>query len=98
MEMMVNAITTSNDANSQNLYFSQNTFTRNIPTARNNVQYLQGAHQFQSSYGIFTTSNPVFLLAVTIMIQNSINYIKNPNDHFGYCSLMDSKCICGHLE
>ena len=48
MEMRGNALATSNNANSQNPYFSQNTFTRNIT---------QGAHRFQSSYGIFTSSN-----------------------------------------
>ena len=48
---------TSNNANSKNLYFSQNTFTRNTPLAPNNIQYSQGAHQFQSFYSIFTNSN-----------------------------------------
>ena len=48
MKMRGNALATSNNANSQNPYFSQNTFTRNIT---------QGAHRFQSSYGIFTSSN-----------------------------------------
>ena len=57
MKMIDNALATSNNANSQNPNFSQNTFTRNIPPAPNNVQYSQGAHQFQSSYGIFTSSN-----------------------------------------
>ena len=57
MEMIGNALATLNNANYQNPYFSQNTFTRNIPAAPNNVQYSQGAHQFQSSYGIFTSSN-----------------------------------------
>ena len=56
MEMIGNALATSNNANSENPYFSQNTFTRNIPSAPNNVQYSEGAHQFQSSYGIFTSS------------------------------------------
>ena len=51
MEMTGNALATSNTAN------SQNTFTRNIPPTQNNVQYSQGAHQFQSSDGIFTSSN-----------------------------------------
>ena len=46
MEIVDNALATSNNANSQNPYFSQNTFTRNIPPAPNNVQYSQGAHQF----------------------------------------------------
>ena len=49
LEMIGNAIATSNNANSQYLYFSQNTVTRNIPPAPNNVQYSQGAHQFQNS-------------------------------------------------
>ena len=57
MEMIGNALATSNNTNSQNPYFSQNTFTRNIPPAPNNFQYSQGAHPFQSSYGIFTSSN-----------------------------------------
>ena len=57
MEMIGNALATSNNANSQNPYFSQNTFSVNIPPAPNNVQYSQGAHQFQSSYCIFTSSN-----------------------------------------
>ena len=48
MKMRGNALATSNNANSQNPYFSQNTFTRNKT---------QGAHRFQSSYGIFTSSN-----------------------------------------
>ena len=39
-----------------NPYFLQKTFTRTIPPAPN-VRYSQGAHQFQSSYGIFTRSN-----------------------------------------
>ena len=55
--MIGNAHATSNNANSQNPYFSQNTFARNILPASNNVQYSQGAHQFQSSYGIFTSSS-----------------------------------------
>ena len=57
MEMIGNAHATSNNANSQNPYFSQNTFARNILPASNNVQYSQGAHQFQSSYGIFTSGS-----------------------------------------
>ena len=40
-----------------NPYFLQKTFTRTIPPAPNNVRYSQGAHQFQSSYSIFTRSN-----------------------------------------
>ena len=55
--MIGNALATLNNANSPNPYFAQNTFTRNIPPAPNNVQYSQGAHQFQSFYGIFTSSN-----------------------------------------
>ena len=46
-------LATLNNANSQNPYFSQDTFTRNIPPAPNNVQYSKVAHQFQSSYGFF---------------------------------------------
>ena len=57
MEMIGNAHATSNNANSQNPYISQNTFARNIPPPSNNVQYSQGANQFQSSYGIFTSSS-----------------------------------------
>ena len=57
MEMIGNALSTSNNANSQNPYFPQNNFTRNIPPAPSNVQYSQGAHQFQCSYGIFTSNN-----------------------------------------
>ena len=57
MEIIGNAHATSNNANSQNPYFSQNTFARNIPPASNDVQYSQGAHQFQSSYGNFTSSS-----------------------------------------
>ena len=38
MEMIGNALATSNNTNSQNPYFSQNTFTRNIPPAPNNFQ------------------------------------------------------------
>ena len=57
MEMIGNALATSNNANSQNPYFLPNTFTRNIPPAANNVQYSKGAHQFQSSYSIFFSSN-----------------------------------------
>ena len=57
MEMMGNAFATSNNVNSWNSYFSQNAFARNIPVAPNNFQYSQGAHQFQRSYGIFTSSN-----------------------------------------
>ena len=37
MEIVDNALATSNNANSQNPYFSQNTFTRNTPPAPNNV-------------------------------------------------------------
>ena len=44
MEMIGNALATSNNANSQNSYFLSNTFTRNIPPAPNNVQYSKGAH------------------------------------------------------
>ena len=57
MEMIGNAHATSNNANSQNPYISQNTFARNIPPPSNNVQYSQAANQFQSSYGIFTSSS-----------------------------------------
>ena len=39
MEMIGNALPTSNNTNSQNPCFSQNTFTRNIPPAPNNFQY-----------------------------------------------------------
>ena len=46
METINNALATSNNANSQNPYFSQNTFSRNILPALNNVQYSQRAHQF----------------------------------------------------
>ena len=57
MEMIGNTLATSNNTNSQNPCFSQNTFTRNIPLAPNNFQYSQGAYQFQSSYGVYTTSS-----------------------------------------
>ena len=50
MEMIGNALATSNNANSQNPYFPQNTFIRNIPPAANNVQYLQGAHQLRRNF------------------------------------------------
>ena len=39
MEMIGNALATSNNTNSQNPDFSQSTFTRNTPPAANNVQY-----------------------------------------------------------
>ena len=55
--MIGNAPATSNNANSQNPCFSRNTFTRNMPPTPINVQFSQGAHQFQSSYGIFTSSS-----------------------------------------
>ena len=48
MEMIGNALATSNNANSQNPYFSQSAFARNTPPAPNNAQYSQGVHQFQS--------------------------------------------------
>ena len=48
MEMIGNAPDIPNNANYQNPYFSQNTFTRNTPPAPNNSQYSQGVHQFQS--------------------------------------------------
>ena len=57
IEMIGNALAISNKANSQNPCFSQNNFTRNTPPAPNNLQYSQCAHQFQSSYGIFNSSN-----------------------------------------
>ena len=59
MEIIGNAHATSNNANSQNSYFSQNTFARNIPPASNNVQYLRGAHQLRVLM--------VFLLVVAII-------------------------------
>ena len=55
--MIGNAPATSNNANSQNPCFSRNTFTRNMPRTPINVQFSQGAHQFQSFYGIFTSSS-----------------------------------------
>ena len=57
IEMIGNALATSNKGNSQNPCFSQKNFTRNTPPAPNNLQYSQCAHQFQSSYGIFNSSN-----------------------------------------
>ena len=66
MEMIGNAHATSNNANSQNPYFSQNTFARNIQPASNNVQYSQGAHQFRVLM--------VFLLVVAIIETTMLRY------------------------